>query len=60
VQWQSEQTHWIPSRLVFLDETGAATNMTRHYGRAARGQRCVASGPAWAPQDHDVYRRASP
>ena len=45
VQWQSEQTHWIPSRLVFLDETGAATNMTRHYGRAARGQRCVASVP---------------
>jgi len=30
---------------VFLDETGAATNMTRRYGRAPIGKRCVASVP---------------
>jgi transposase len=34
-----------PARLVFLDETGAATNMTRRYGRAPRGKRCIASAP---------------
>lgn len=27
-------------RLVFLDESGAKTNMTRRYGRAPRGERC--------------------
>lgn len=26
------------SRFVFLEETGTATNMTRRYGRAPRGQ----------------------
>jgi transposase len=30
---------------VFLDETGAATNMARRYGRCARGKRMVASVP---------------
>jgi transposase len=34
-----------PARLVFLDETGASTNMTRRYGRSPRGQRCVAAVP---------------
>jgi len=29
-----------PEQLVFLDESGAKTNMTRRYGRAAVGQRC--------------------
>ena len=28
-----------PARLVFVDETGAATNMARRYGRSPRGQR---------------------
>ena len=39
-----------PSHLVFVDETGAKTNMTRRYGRAQGGQRVVDSGPAghWA------------
>jgi transposase len=34
-----------PSRLVFLDETGAKTNMTRAYGRAGKGQRVVDYAP---------------
>lgn len=34
-----------PTRLVFVDETGASTKMARLYGRAARGRRCVASVP---------------
>jgi transposase len=38
------------NRLVFLDETGAKTNMTRERGRAPGGQRLVDSAPAghWA------------
>lgn len=32
-------------RLVFLDETGVATNMTRLYGRAPKGERVVCHAP---------------
>jgi transposase len=31
--------------LVFIDETWASTSMTRRYGRAPRGQRCIGSAP---------------
>ncbi len=34
-----------PERLVFIDETGATTNMARRYGRAPRGQRLTMSVP---------------
>ena len=34
-----------PARFVFLDETGAATNMTRRYGRCPSDQRLVAAVP---------------
>jgi len=34
-----------PDRLVFLDESGAKTNMTRLYGRAPRGQRVLDQTP---------------
>jgi transposase len=37
-----------PRRLVFLDETGAKTNLTRLYARSRRGLRAV----AYAPQGH--------
>jgi transposase len=37
-----------PARLIFLDESGAKTNLTRLGGRAPRGQRVHAS----APQGH--------
>jgi hypothetical protein len=33
-EWQSSQPDLNPERLVFLDETGAKTNMVRLYGRA--------------------------
>lgn len=33
------------AKLVFIDETWASTNMTRRYGRAPRGCRCVGSAP---------------
>jgi transposase len=34
-----------PGHLVFIDETWAATNMTRRHGRAARGLRLLAAVP---------------
>ena len=34
-----------PDRLVFVDETGTNTKMTRAYGRAKRGQRLNAKAP---------------
>ena len=34
-----------PARLIFLDESGAKTNLTRLYGRALKGQRVHASTP---------------
>lgn len=39
-----------PQRLVFLDETGSDTAMTRRYGRAAPGERVVEGVPQghWA------------
>ena len=33
------------SRVLFLDETGAMTNLIRSYGRSESGQRCVAFTP---------------
>lgn len=34
-----------PQRLVFIDETGVNTKMTRRYGRAPRGARVIAKVP---------------
>lgn len=34
-----------PASLVFLDESGATTHMTRLYGRSAVGERCVDHTP---------------
>jgi transposase len=45
-QWQAWQQHCDLSRLVFLDETGITTNMTRRYGRALGGARCRDAAPA--------------
>jgi transposase len=37
--WRAELAGIDPGRLVFIDETGIDTRMTRAYARAARGQR---------------------
>ena len=43
--WSEAVPGWDVKKLVFIDETGATTNMTRSYGRAPKGQRCIASAP---------------
>src|SRR5260370_7712993 len=47
-RWRRRQLGFDPARLVFIDESGAKTNMTRLRGRAPRGKRLYAS----APQSH--------
>lgn len=44
-EWQTRQPDLDPTKLVFLDETWASTNMARRYGRAPRDQRCVGAVP---------------
>lgn len=44
-RWTEDQPSLDPARLVFLDETGTTTNMTRLRGRARRGARLVGRVP---------------
>jgi transposase len=44
-QWRAEQSAIDPEKVVFLDEMGATTNMTRRYGRSPKGQRLVCPVP---------------
>lgn len=43
--WRELAPRLDPDKLVFIDETGASTKMTRLSGRAKRGQRCRAAIP---------------
>ena len=45
MRWRRLQRGFDPERLVFIDESGAKTNMTRLRGRAERGLRVHASAP---------------
>ena len=45
-------------RLVFLDETGTTTKMTRLRGRARRGARLKATAP-FGHWRHSPYRRTA-
>jgi hypothetical protein len=44
-EWKEFQKKINANNLVFLDETGVKTNMTRLYGRSLRGERCHDSAP---------------
>jgi len=41
------QRYMDPARFVFLDETGASTNMVHRYGRCPQGERLVDATPWW-------------
>jgi hypothetical protein len=43
--WKAGQAGLDPTKLVFIDETGANTKMTRAYGRCALGRRLVCKTP---------------
>ena len=44
-RWRVWQRYMDPSRFVFLDETGATTNMVRRYGWGPRGERLLDMAP---------------
>jgi transposase len=45
-EWRAEVVPGLdPAKLVFIDETGAKTNMTRTHGYAPRGERLVDAAP---------------
>lgn len=46
--WRARQPILAMERLIFIDETGAATNMVRRYGRSPRGLRVK----GYAPNGH--------
>jgi DDE superfamily endonuclease len=46
--WIVERLGWEADHLVFIDETGARTNLVRQYGRCLRGRRLV----SYAPHGH--------
>jgi transposase len=46
--WVADRAAWDPSHLVFIDESGARTNLVRQYGRCPCGQRLV----SYAPHGH--------
>jgi hypothetical protein len=50
--WFARQLEFDPSRLVFIDETGASTNLSRKSGRCRRGRR-------FAPPFHTAITRRS-
>ena len=43
--WAAARPFVDPDKLVFIDETGASTKMTRLYGRDPRGRRLLAKAP---------------
>src|SRR5258707_6023371 len=47
--FRAMRTLWEATRLTFIDESGAQTNMTPRYSRAPRGERAVGS----APRNHE-------
>lgn len=57
--WRVWQRYMDPDRFVFLDETGAATNMTRRYGWGPRGGRVVDDTPHghWRTVTDEKLRR---
>jgi len=44
--WQQEAQHIDPAQLIFVDESGVTTEMTRRYGRALNGARVEEGVPA--------------
>ena len=44
-RWQDDQPRLDPAKLVFIDETGTATNMARPRGRCRKGERLIGRVP---------------
>lgn len=52
--WIEHLSEYDKNKLVFIDESGVNTNLTRIYGRAFRGNRCVDSAPISTPKNTTI------
>lgn len=52
--WTKNLSEYDKDKLVFLDESGVNTNLTRIYGRAAGGNRCIDSAPLNTPKNTTI------
>ncbi len=53
-EWISKLPKLDKNKLVFLDESGVNTDMTRIYGRSIGGNRCVDKAPLSKPQSTTI------
>lgn len=53
-KWAEELPKYDKNKLVFLDESGVNTNLTRIYGRAFGGNRCVDKVPLSTPSNTTI------
>jgi len=53
--WVENLPDYAEEKLVFLDESGINTNMTRIYGRSPGGTRSVDKAPLNTPNLWDCY-----
>ena len=54
MRWRASQPELKAERLVFIDETGAATDMARRYGRCPRGERLVCQRAVGTLENDDL------
>ena len=52
--WTEQLPDYDKNKLVFLDESGINTDLTRIYGRSFRGNRCVDKAPLNTPENTAV------
>lgn len=52
--WTENLSEYDKDKLVFLDESGVNTNLTRIYGRATGGNRCIDSTPLNTPKNTTI------
>ncbi len=53
-EWINKLPELDKNKLVFLDESGVNTDMTRIYGRSLGGSRCVDKAPITKPQSTTI------
>ena len=44
-RWENDQRRIPAGKLVFIDETGTSTQMSRRYGRCAKKRRLIGKAP---------------
>jgi len=53
-QWEEDLKSLDKDKVVFLDESGVNTDLTRKYGRCAGGNRCIDHAPVTTPKNTTI------